>query len=52
MPVTITATSDLSFSVAPAPVIRNNGQTLTINFGTITNNGGTDQKIVNHRPWS
>jgi uncharacterized repeat protein (TIGR01451 family)/fimbrial isopeptide formation D2 family protein len=46
VPVTITATSELSFSVTPTPVISNNGQTLTINFGTITNNDGTDQKVT------
>ena len=46
VPVTITATSGLSFSVTPTPVITNNGQTLTINFGTITNSGGADQKIT------
>ena len=46
VPVTITATSGLSFSVTPTPVITNNGQTLTINFGTITNSDGVNQKIT------
>ncbi|HEY7327755.1 MAG TPA: isopeptide-forming domain-containing fimbrial protein [Gemmataceae bacterium] len=44
--VTITASPGVSFSVTPTPVLSNNGQTLTINFGTITNNAGPNAKVT------
>jgi hypothetical protein len=45
-PIIVTAFSTATFTGPGTPVVSNNGQTLTIDFGTITNNTGQRQVIL------